>query len=134
MTPAIVDDHCKEPDATPSTKPNLRVRQSNPRYQEKNTAQLARKRKAPRDMPVKVAEMTSCNQFVDDHAEESDATPTTKPNLHARQSNPRHEENTAQLARKRKASWEPALETHILGLKTNPRREPETVKEFVRVL
>jgi len=83
------------------------------------------------------------NHIVDDDPEESDETPSS---MFTRRNVPRHQENSA-LAQKRKArsasqdegvsmnSQSPeSRESCVQSFKIHPIQEPETVKEFVRVL
>jgi hypothetical protein len=74
------------------------------------------------------------NHFVDDDPEESDETPSSK---FTRRNVPHHQDNSAQLAQKRKArsaSRDRGVEACVHSFKIHPIQEPETVKEFVRVL
>ena len=73
--------------------------------------------------------------FVDDDPEESDETPSSK---FTWRNVPRHQENSAQLAQKkrkaRSASRDRGVEGCVHSFKIHPIQEPETLKEFVRVL
>jgi len=79
-----------------------------------------------------VLEKKPHNHFVDDDPKESDKT-----SKFACRNVPRHQENSVQLAQKRKArsaSRERGVEGCVHSFKIHPIQEPETVKEFVIVL
>ncbi len=81
-----------------------------------------------------VPEKEPHNHFVDDDPEESDKTPSSN---FTRRNVPRHQDNSARLAQKRKArsaSRDQGVEGCVHSFKIHPIQEPETVKEFVRVL
>ena len=81
-----------------------------------------------------MAEKTPRNQLADDGPDAPDSTTPTKHNLHARPIVSPLRENATQLAKKRRASGDPAVERCVLTFKPNPIQEPATVQEFVRVL